>query len=164
MSAEVTGYAKIIHLLQVAVVVRSGHWDSLLCVLFFQGVSHTLSHLSTPAWQCLRCPQVPKVSTCSWQIWLMVRGQAGYCQQWQVAASTCVYATNPCSQITNASSYSSQITLSKAINYVKQVLPIFMSSRLNHGLGHKTEFIGMAAFWCIERSLSQTHPDLLGWN
>lgn len=69
-----------------------------LCVLLFQGVSHSLSHLNTRAWHSLRGPQVSKISKWSWQIWLLVRGQAGYCRPWQVAASTSVYTTEACLQ------------------------------------------------------------------
>lgn len=85
-----------------------------LCVLLFQGVSHTLSHLNIRAWHNLTCPQVFDISKQSWQIRFMVRGQAGYCRPWQVAVVPVFTQLNPAystSQITNALTYSSQITL-----------------------------------------------------
>lgn len=69
-----------------------------LRVLLLHGVNHTLSHLNIHAWYSLRCPQASKISKWSWQIWLKVRGQAGYCKPWQVGAYTCLYVPRHCLQ------------------------------------------------------------------
>lgn len=146
MSPEATGYAKIIHLLQVAMMIPRG----ALSLLTF------VSHLASPEHTCLALFEMPSsVQDLKMELAHMTHGQRpSRILQTMASSSKYLCLHNQTLPTTPLRSQMHQLIVHKwlyiptALNFVKPALFIFLSLRLNHRLRRKAEFPDMAAFWC----------------